>query len=176
MGLTSAIIIFSLSLNLFITSLAEPVNPHPQEFPSFKIQKPQDLKQAFARACSYMVRITTSCSSPRYTRDYVSISFGDAYGNQVYVPRLDDPSSGTFERCSTDTFKVQGPCGYGVCYVYLYRSGYDGWIPDSVTISDLNYRKTITFYYRVPIPAGVWYGFNHCGGYVTAAANATEVI
>ncbi|CAK9158441.1 unnamed protein product [Ilex paraguariensis] len=33
---------------------------------------------------------------------------------QVYVPRLDDPGSRTFERCSTDTFDVVGPCTYQV--------------------------------------------------------------
>jgi hypothetical protein len=30
------------------------------------------------------VVITTSCSSPRYTRDHISIAFGEAYGNQVW--------------------------------------------------------------------------------------------
>lgn len=38
-----------------------------------------------AGTCSYSVVITTSCSSPRYTRDQISISFGDAYGNQVLL-------------------------------------------------------------------------------------------
>lgn len=36
-----------------------------------------------ARSCSYTVTVTTSCSSPDYTRDQISLSFGDAYGNQV---------------------------------------------------------------------------------------------
>ena len=36
-----------------------------------------------AGSCSYTVTIKTSCSSPAYTRDYISIAFGDAYGNQV---------------------------------------------------------------------------------------------
>nr|CAD1842941.1 unnamed protein product [Ananas comosus var. bracteatus] len=56
--------------------------------------------------------------------DAISLAFGDLYRNEVYVPRLDDPSSGTFERCSTDTFKIKGPCGYGVCYLYLRRNGW----------------------------------------------------
>lgn len=34
-------------------------------------------------SCSYSVVITTSCSSSKYTRDQISIAFGDAYGNQV---------------------------------------------------------------------------------------------
>uniref|UniRef100_A0A9I9EEK3 Uncharacterized protein n=1 Tax=Cucumis melo TaxID=3656 RepID=A0A9I9EEK3_CUCME len=36
-----------------------------------------------ARSCSYTVTIKRSCSSPAYTRDYISIAFGDAYGNQA---------------------------------------------------------------------------------------------
>ncbi|KAA8540482.1 hypothetical protein F0562_024599 [Nyssa sinensis] len=84
------------------------------------------------RSCSYTVSIRTSCSSPRLTRDQISLSFGDAYGNQVYAPRIDDPSSRTFERCSVDTFQIYGPCTYQICYFYLYRSGYDGWKPESV--------------------------------------------
>ncbi|KAL6127822.1 hypothetical protein ACLB2K_071183 [Fragaria x ananassa] len=72
--------------------------------------------------CSYTVDITTSCSSTRYTRDQISISFGDVYGNQIYAPRLDDPSAKTFESCSMDTFEIYGPCAYQICYVYLYRT------------------------------------------------------
>ncbi|XP_058004833.1 embryo-specific protein ATS3A-like [Hevea brasiliensis] len=37
------------------------------------------------------VKKTTSCSSTRYTRDHISLAFGDAYGNQVYAPRIDNP-------------------------------------------------------------------------------------
>jgi hypothetical protein len=37
-----------------------------------------------AGSCYYTVLISTSCSSPRYTRDQIGISFGDAYGNQVW--------------------------------------------------------------------------------------------
>lgn len=91
------------------------------------------------------------------------------------MPRLDDPSSGTFERCSADTFKIRGPCGYGVCYLYLRRDGYDGWVPDSVSIYEINYGRSITFYYRQALPNGVWYGFNNCGRIVAGVApNATE--
>jgi len=31
------------------------------------------------------VVISTSCSSTKYTRDQISIAFGDAYGNQVLL-------------------------------------------------------------------------------------------
>ncbi|KAG6753437.1 hypothetical protein POTOM_043505 [Populus tomentosa] len=116
-------------------------------------------------SCYYTVVIKTSCSSPRYTRDHISIAFVDAYGNQVwsstdfflvwneevnvgyvyaraeesekkiYAQRLDDPSTRTFERCSSDSFQISGPCAYQICSVYLYRSGPDGWKPATVRIS-----------------------------------------
>ncbi|KAB1210801.1 hypothetical protein CJ030_MR2G014105 [Morella rubra] len=114
-----------------------------------------------AASCSYTVVITTSCSSTKYTRDQISISFGDAYGNQIYAPRLDDPSSRAFERCSSDTFQIYGPCAYQICYVYLYRSGPDGWKPGSVKIYGYNSRA-VTFYYDTFIPSDIWYGFNLC--------------
>ncbi|KAJ4794692.1 embryo-specific protein 3 [Rhynchospora pubera] len=131
----------------------------PQELRSFKIHDTQVGEKA--SGCSYTVKIKTSCSSPRYTRDAISIAFGDRYRNEVYAPRIDDPSSDTFESCSTDTFTLQGPCGYGVCYLYLYRSGYDGWVPSSVKIYEPSGRA-VTFYYDTPIPNGVWYGFDQC--------------
>jgi hypothetical protein len=34
--------------------------------------------------CSYFVMIETSCSSPKFTTDEISIAFGDANGNQVF--------------------------------------------------------------------------------------------
>ncbi|RDX65010.1 Embryo-specific protein ATS3B, partial [Mucuna pruriens] len=114
-----------------------------------------------AGSCSYLVVISTSCSSLRYTRDHISISFGDAYGNQIYAPGLDNPASGTFESCSSDTFQINGPCAYQICYVYLYRSGSDGWKPESVKINSYN-GKPVTFYYNTFIPRDTWYGFNLC--------------
>ncbi|KAL0784061.1 hypothetical protein Bca101_000306 [Brassica carinata] len=85
-------------------------------------------------SCRYTVIIRTSCSSPRYTRDQISLSFGDGYRNQVYAPRLDDPGSRAFERCSSDTYEINGPCVRQICYVYVHRSGPDGWVPESVQI------------------------------------------
>lgn len=85
------------------------------------------------------------------------------FDGQVYAPRLDDPSTGTFERCSRDTFQILGPCSYQICYVYLYRSGFDGWMPKKVTIYGYN-TKSATFYYDTYIPNDVWYGFNLCNG------------
>ncbi|KAK7838833.1 embryo-specific protein ats3b [Quercus suber] len=175
---------------LFTFSQAKSIIPQPQQFRSFKINNTQNVK-----SCSYTVSITTSCSSTKYTRDQISLAFGDAYGNQVYAPRLDDPSTGTFERCSRDTFQILGPCSYQdvyaprlddpstgtfercsrdtfqilgpcsyqICYVYLYRSGFDGWMPEKVTIYGYN-TKSATFYYNTYIPNYVWYGFNFCNG------------
>ncbi|KAB2598569.1 hypothetical protein D8674_001489 [Pyrus ussuriensis x Pyrus communis] len=123
-----------------------------------------------AGACSYTAVITTSCSSTRYTRDQISLSFGDAYGNQIYAPRLDDPSSRTFERCSTDTFEIYGPCAYQICYLYVYRSGPDGWKPENVKIYGHNSRA-VTFSYNTFIPNDLWYGFNWCN---TASSSARK--
>lgn len=35
--------------------------------------------------CSYLVIISTSCSSPKFTWEKIGISFGDAYGNKVLL-------------------------------------------------------------------------------------------
>ncbi|KAH8492506.1 hypothetical protein H0E87_021898 [Populus deltoides] len=81
--------------------------------------------------------------------------------NKIYAPRLDDPSTRTFERCSSDSFQISGPCACQICYVYLYRSGPDGWKPGTVKISGY-YSRTVTFTYSTYIPRDVWYGFNLC--------------
>ncbi|XP_020685821.1 embryo-specific protein ATS3B [Dendrobium catenatum] len=158
----------------FTTVVAEAANPHPHPHPQphphpeeLEHQHQLLLRQAAldstkARGCSYRVMIKTSCRSPRVTRDLVALSFGDAYNNQVYAPGLDDPYGKAFERCSTDTYDIAGPCGYGTCYLYLWRDGPDGWIPEWVEVYDPYYQRYITFYYGSPIPSGVWYGFNNC--------------
>ncbi|KAJ6912965.1 hypothetical protein NC651_015439 [Populus alba x Populus x berolinensis] len=114
-----------------------------------------------AKSCPYTLVIKTSCTSTTYTRDKISLAFGDSYGNEVYMKRLDDPSSGTFERCSTDTFQLNGPCVYDICYLYMLRTGYDGWKPESVKIYG-PYTKTVKFNHNKFLPNGVWYGFNVC--------------
>lgn len=81
--------------------------------------------------------------------------------HQIYAPRIDDPSTRAFERCSSDTFQINGPCAYQICYLYLYRTGPDGWKPESVKISGYNTRGA-TFYYNTSIPSDKWYGFNLC--------------
>ncbi|XVF09722.1 hypothetical protein REPUB_Repub07fG0120000 [Reevesia pubescens] len=143
---------------IFILCEANLIRQKPQAFESFNVSYIQNLG-----SCSYSVIITTSCSSTSYTRDQISIAFGDAYGNQIYAPRLDDPSTRTFESCSSDTFEIYGPCAYQICYVYLYRTGPDGWKPEIVKIYGYNSRA-VTFYYDTFIPGDIWYGFNYCNG------------
>uniref|UniRef100_A0A2P2IQX2 Embryo-specific protein ATS3B n=1 Tax=Rhizophora mucronata TaxID=61149 RepID=A0A2P2IQX2_RHIMU len=143
----------------FASANSEMVSPRPQVLESFNLSL---IQQKNVGSCSYRVIITTSCSSPKYTGDQISLSFGDAYGNQIYVPRLDDPSTGTFERCSSDTFQISGPCAYQICYAYVYRTGPDGWKPESVRIYGYHSR-TVTFDLNTYIPSNVWYGVNLCG-------------
>ena len=81
--------------------------------------------------------------------------------HQIYAPRIDDPSTRAFERCSSDTFQINGPCAYQICYLYLYRTGPDGWKPESVKIYGYNTRA-VTFYYNTFLPSDIWYGFNLC--------------
>ncbi|KAL8472689.1 hypothetical protein ACS0TY_029780 [Phlomoides rotata] len=184
--------LFFLPILAFVFSSAQSRSliPRPMHLSSLKINKTQN-----AGTCSFSVTIRTSCYSTRYTRDHISLSFGDAYGNQeideiafspptpphtkkevepflVYAPRLDDPRSRTFERCSTDTFQLYGPCTYQICYLYLYRSGYDGWLPYDVTVQGYN-ANPVTFYYNVAMPRDIWYGFDYCFGY-RAASSASK--
>ncbi|CAA7026900.1 unnamed protein product [Microthlaspi erraticum] len=151
-----------LTLLCFVFSVSGSIASRPHAAESFK----PSLIQNFG-SCSYTVIISTSCSSPRYTRDQISLSFGDAYGNQVYAPRLDDPGRRAFEQCSSDTYEINGPCAHQICYVYLYRSGPDGWVPGSVKIFSYGSRA-VTFYYNTFVPESIWYGFNQCQRYRTS--------
>ncbi|CAG7860326.1 hypothetical protein BRARA_I00683 [Brassica rapa] len=150
--------LFTLLLCFVSLSVSESKVLEPHAAESFNVS----LIQKLGTSCSYRVIISTSCSSSRYTRDQISIAFGDAYGNQIYSPRLDDPSIKTFEQCSSDTFEINGPCTYQLCYVYLYRSGPDGWIPESVKIHSHGSKSDVTFPYNTLVPESVWYGFNYC--------------
>lgn len=126
------------------------------------------------RACTYTVKVKTSCVSPARTADAVSVAFGDAYRNEAYGARLSGPP-GTFERCGADTFRVSGKCGYGVCYLYLRRAGRDGWAPEWVQVFEpvaAAGEKPATFYFGEPLPDGVWYGHNRCPKAKAAAATA----
>ncbi|KAG4941786.1 hypothetical protein JHK84_045910 [Glycine max] len=149
---------FASALTLSVSeSKSASVQPHAAE--SFSVGY---IQMKTAANCSYLVVISTSCSSPKFTTDKIGITFGDAYGNQVYEPRLDDPISRTFEQCSSDTFQIDGACASPICYVYLYRSGAEeGWEPESVKIYGYN-SEPITFNFNTSIPNGTWYGYNLC--------------
>ncbi|KAF2605154.1 hypothetical protein F2Q70_00028712 [Brassica cretica] len=73
----------AISLFLFalfsVTSARSFVATRPGPVDSF-LPKP---KLEGAKVCSYTVIIKTSCSSVSYTRDKISIAFGDVYGNEV---------------------------------------------------------------------------------------------
>ncbi|CAO2199215.1 unnamed protein product [Urochloa humidicola] len=112
------------------------------------------------RACTYTVEIKTSCSSPRSSRDAVSLAFGDVYKNEVYASSV-SPAYG-FERCAKDTFRIIGPCGYGVCYLYLRRTGRVGWTPEWVRVYEPTSSTPSTFYFGDPLANGVWYGTDRC--------------
>ncbi|CAL4958515.1 unnamed protein product [Urochloa decumbens] len=125
------------------------------------------------RACTYTVEIKTSCSSPRSTRDSVSLAFGDVYRNEVYAATV-TPAYGGFERCAKDTFRVSGPCGYGVCYLYLRRTGRVGWTPEWVRVYEPTSSTPSTFYFGDPLANGVWYGTDRCLRRPAAAAGSSE--
>ncbi|XP_047341678.1 embryo-specific protein ATS3A-like [Impatiens glandulifera] len=169
MAMTSTLMLMlMLFLSLFLLSSdARLMMIQPQSQPLFQINSTQDN----AASCSYTVTIKTSCSSPKYTRDQISLSFGDAYGYQVYAPRIDDPSTRAFERCSVDTYQVSGPCVYSVCYLYLYRTGQDGWLPETVQVYS-SYTGYTTFKYNTYIPNGVWYGYNYCHRAIGSASSS----
>ncbi|GJR95563.1 embryo-specific protein ATS3B-like protein [Tanacetum coccineum] len=168
----STVVTLLLALILFISSSEAKTSiiQNPQPNPNFIINTTTNTNNQNAATCSFTVDITTSCYSVQYTRDQISLAFGDAYGNQVYAPRIDDPTSRTFESCSSDTFEIYGPCTYQICYLYLYRSGYDGWLPERVDVYGYNTRA-VSFYFNVWIPADVWYGLDYCSSYASRSVS-----
>uniref|UniRef100_A0ACD5VMC3 Uncharacterized protein n=1 Tax=Avena sativa TaxID=4498 RepID=A0ACD5VMC3_AVESA len=126
-----------------------------------------------ARTCWYTVQIKTSCASPAHTSDTISLAFGDVYKNEVYAARLGG-FAGAFDRCATDTFKIGGPCGYGVCYLYLRRAGRSGWTPEWIRVYEPTTPATpSTFRYGDPLPNKVWYGLNRCTRLVSPSTSSS---
>lgn len=82
---------------------------------------------------------------------------------KVVAPRLDESLSGGggFEKCSSDTFQVKGQCLNPICSVYIYRSGPDGWIPETVEIYEEG-TKSVKFNFNKNVPENIWYGHNKC--------------
>ncbi|KAL0692177.1 hypothetical protein Bca4012_059357 [Brassica carinata] len=115
-------------------------------------------------SCPYTVIVTTSCFSPDLSRDQITLALGDANGDKVVAPRLEEPLStggGGFEKCSSDTFQVKGQCLDAICSVYIYRSGPDGWIPETVEIYEEG-SKSVKFEFNENVPENTWYGHNYC--------------
>nr|UUZ33065.1 nodule-specific PLAT/LH2 domain protein [Medicago truncatula f. tricycla] len=110
--------------------------------------------------CKYLITIKTSCNSPAYTTDQISLLFGDDLGSKLYVKRLDDP--GAFKKCTTVSFDVMGECTSQICELYLFRKGRDGWKPETVVVYDYNYPPVI-FNYNVCLTKGRGIGYNYCG-------------
>ncbi|PIN09691.1 hypothetical protein CDL12_17725 [Handroanthus impetiginosus] len=133
-------------------------------FNNFNIEKDEEN-------CSYAVNIRTNCSSPPITRDSISLRFGDANGNEILAPNLD----GRFWRCSLDSYLLYGPCmNPTICYLFLYRSGNDGWIPLEVIIS----RPQGIYYYftfNASLPNNTWFGINNCFPPPPPPANAASL-
>ncbi|XP_027343451.1 embryo-specific protein ATS3B-like [Abrus precatorius] len=140
-------------------SLAAPIAMQSQPNKSFKLNQTQQQNECIG-CCTYTIIIKTSCSSPTNTRDEINLIFGDDYGNKVYVPRLDDPNSGKFNQCSTDKFEIYRPCLRPLCYLLLYRTGVDGWIPNTVTIYDY-FHQPFIFHYEIDANLGS-YGTDNC--------------
>ncbi|CAN7046141.1 unnamed protein product [Brassica rapa subsp. trilocularis] len=114
-------------------------------------------------SCPYTVIVTTSCFSPDLSRDQITFALGDADGNKVVARRLDEPltGGGGFEKCSSDTFQVKGQCLDTICSLYIYRSGLDGWIPETVEIYEEG-SKSVKFDFNKNVPDNTWYGHNYC--------------
>ncbi|CAI0542923.1 unnamed protein product [Linum tenue] len=172
--------IIHLALLIYFLSITIPnvrsatLPPQPQHIHGFKPMSADIQAQAAARSCPYTVIIETSCASTSFTRDQISLAFGDSHGNEVYAKRLDDPKSGTFERCSKDTFKITGPCVEEVCYLYMLRKGSDGWKPGSVKVYG-PYIRTVDLDFDVFLPNGVWFGFNLCNSAVVEESLSVDM-
>jgi hypothetical protein len=166
------VLLLALISCLSLASATSPFRPQPRPDDS-------DLTQAKptggvgARTCWYTVQIKTSCSSPAHTSDTISLAFGDVYKDEVYAAQLGG-FAGAFDRCATDTFKISGPCGYGVCYLYLRRAGRSGWTPEWVRVYETAADTPSTFRYGDPLPNNVWYGFDRCLHGVTPSSSGSS--
>ncbi|KAK2371521.1 embryo-specific protein ATS3B [Trifolium repens] len=116
----------------------------------------------FSNTCDYLITIKTSCDSPTHTKDEISLLFGDAYGAELYVPRLVDPyDAEPFKKCNTVSFNVLGQCISNICKLFLYRNGTNGWVPETVVAYDYNHPPVI-FNYNYFLSDGPGTGYNYC--------------
>ncbi|KAK1434064.1 hypothetical protein QVD17_10982 [Tagetes erecta] len=153
MKVVCLVVLFALiSTSLGSRSLTQ----KPQSNPNFKINSTDN-------ECAFLVETVTSCSSTSHTKDEISLVFGDASGNQVDAPRLNDPRTSMFDQYATASFGLRGPCmSSDICYLNIYRSGDDGWMPESVIIYELDIMKPIQIYLNEWIPANDWYRVGYC--------------
>ncbi|RDX70919.1 Embryo-specific protein ATS3B, partial [Mucuna pruriens] len=153
----------TLILTLCIMASLSQATPKPTQPQAIKSSKLNQTQHQMNEGYSYIVSITTSCSSTSYAIGEISLTFGDAYGNEVYVPRLDGP----FQACSTNTYDIYGAYTEHmsqICYLYLYMTGDAGWILDTVTV--YNYlHDPVTFYCCTFISDGPPYAFDYCHDY-----------
>ncbi|KAK2371522.1 hypothetical protein P8452_58464 [Trifolium repens] len=120
--------------------------------------------------CDYLITIKTSCDSPTYTKDKIGLSFGDAYGDEHYIPRVkdyiprvnDSSDSEPFKKCNTFSFNLPGLCISKICKLYLFRKGSNGWVPETVVVYDYKYPPVI-FNYNFSLSDGrAGTGYNYC--------------
>ncbi|XP_029128699.1 embryo-specific protein ATS3B-like [Cajanus cajan] len=132
-----------------------PKATHPQAIKSSNFNQTQQINGD----CRYSVTMKTSCSSTFYVRGQIDLLFGDIYGRQVYVPRLDGPLD-----CSLNEYEVYGPCISLICHLNLHITGDTDLILETVSIYDYLH-DPVTFYFDTYIDDGGPYDFNYCHDY-----------
>ncbi|XP_047059613.1 embryo-specific protein ATS3A-like [Lolium rigidum] len=169
----SLLLVLALITYLSLASAASSFQPQPRLDNSHLAQTTSAAGGVSARTCWYTVQIKTSCASPAHTSDTISLAFGDVYKDEVYAAQLGG-FAGAFDRCATDTFKIGGPCGYGVCYLYVRRAGRSGWTPEWIRVYEPASPGTpSTFRYGDPLPNNVWYGLDRCTRLVSPSSSSS---
>ena len=59
--------------------------------------------------------------------------------------------------------------------MYVYRSGYDGWLPERVEVYGYN-TEAVSFDYKDWIPSDMWYGYNYCSPYAVDAVSSSKSV
>ncbi|KAK2371520.1 embryo-specific protein ATS3B [Trifolium repens] len=166
--LTFSIIVASHAISTLVTSpqtqmnLSSMLNHTQQQINETRILI--SAKDGFDGRCNYLITIKTSCDSPTYTKDEISLLFGDGFGAELFFSRLNNnPKDGTFMKCNIMSFAAQAACMGKICKLYLYRNGTDGWIPESVAVYDYTYPSVIFNYNFLLSEGSSGTGYNFCG-------------
>ncbi|KAK2425407.1 embryo-specific protein ATS3B [Trifolium repens] len=112
-------------------------------------------------SCIYDISIKTNCNSPTYTTDGISISIGDANGNEI-LAQLE--SVGKLGSCMEFTnTQVLGQCIEKICKIHITSTSVvlDGWMPEAI-IASHSYYPPITFNFNYFIPYGQRSGIDYC--------------